>query len=155
MDISKASNFERFVFDLLGRDAERVRELFAGELVRTGRFDLSGTPEFAQAQQRFGIVSAASSHADRVAAIQRVQRRWGVTIDPHTADGVTVAGAYAGAEPVVVCETALPVKFSATIVEALGREPERPARFEGLESLPRHVVDLHGGAAELKRIIAG
>jgi threonine synthase len=154
MDISKASNFERFVFDLLGRDGERVRELFAGELVRTGQFDLSGTPEFAALRERYGFVSGTSTHADRIATIRSVHERYGVTIDPHTADGVRVAEDHRGVEPVLVCETALPVKFAETIVEALGHEPERPERFTGLESLPRHVVDLDGGVAELKAIIA-
>jgi threonine synthase len=65
-----------------------------------------------------------------------------------------VAEDHRGVEPVLVCETALPVKFAETIVEALGHEPERPERFTGLESLPRHVVDLDGGVAELKAIIA-
>ncbi|HPZ48664.1 MAG TPA: threonine synthase [Propionibacteriaceae bacterium] len=153
MDISKASNFERFIFDLLGRDAERVRELFAGELVRTGQFDLSDTSEFAVLASTYGFVSGTSTHADRVETIRTVHARTGVTIDPHTADGVKVAEGFVGNEPVIVCETALPVKFSATIVEALGHEPERPERFVGLESLPQHVVDLHGGVDALKSLI--
>ncbi|HOB05342.1 MAG TPA: threonine synthase [Propionibacteriaceae bacterium] len=153
MDISKASNFERFIFDLLGRDAERVRELFAGELVRTGQFDLSDTSEFAALASTYGFVSGTSTHADRVETIRTVHARTGVTIDPHTADGVKVAEGFVGNEPVIVCETALPVKFSATIVEALGHEPERPERFVGLESLPQHVVDLHGGVDALKSLI--
>ncbi len=153
MDISKASNFERFIFDLLGRDAERVRELFAGELVRTGQFDLSDTSEFAALASTYGFVSGTSTHADRVETIRTVHARTGVTIDPHTADGVKVAEGFVGNEPVIVCETALPVKFSATIVEALGHEPERPERFVGLESLPQHVVDLRGGVDELKALI--
>lgn len=153
MDISKASNFERFIFDLLGRDAERVRELFAGELVRTGQFDLSDTSEFAALASTYGFVSGTSTHADRVETIRTVHARTGVTIDPHTADGVKVAEGFVGNEPVIVCETALPVKFSATIVEALGHEPERPERFVGLELLPQHVIDLHGGVDELKSLI--
>ncbi len=155
MDISKASNFERLIFDLLGRDAERVRELFAGELVRTGQFDLAETVEFASLASRYGFVSGASGHADRLQTIRRVFSTYGVTIDPHTADGVHVAEQHMGAEPIIVCETALPVKFAETIVEALGHEPERPERFEGLEDLPAHVVELHGGVDELKALIAG
>ncbi len=154
MDISKASNLERFVFDLLGRDGARVQRLFGDELARTGRFDLSGTPELAGLAARFGLASGASTHAERVATIQRVHEAYQVTIDPHTADGVRVALGFTGAEPVVVCETALPVKFAETIVEALGHEPHRPERFVGLEDLPRHVVDLHGGVEELKALIA-
>ena len=158
MDISKASNFERFVFDLLGRDAAAVRRLFAEELPATGRFDLSGTDAFAGLRQRFGFVAGSSTHADRVATIAAEHARRGVVVDPHTADGVTVARELHArgvlVEPVIVLETALPVKFSATIVEALGHDVERPAKFAGLEDLPRHVVALPNDVGALKRLIA-
>ena len=155
MDISKASNFERFVFDLLGRDSARVRSLFAAELPDQGFFDLSGTPEFAALRERYGFVSASSSHANRVATIAATWNRRGVLIDPHTADGVGVAVRFTEpGVPMIVLETALPVKFAQTIVEAIGREPERPAAFEGLEDLPRHVIDLPSDATALKALIA-
>ena len=163
MDISKASNFERFVFDLLGRDGDRVRALFAGELAEHGIFDLSDVPEFASLTKRFGIVSGSSTHADRVATIRSLHERTGVVIDPHTADGVKLAwdllagrldtAVGAADTPVVVAETALPVKFAATIVEALGVEPTRPAVFEGLEARERHVIELPHDVVALKALI--
>ncbi|MBI4900208.1 MAG: threonine synthase, partial [Actinobacteria bacterium] len=153
MDISKASNFERFAFDLLGRDQDLVRDLFGVRLRETGEFDLSATPEFAAIRDRYGFVSGASSHADRIRTIREVHDTYGVLIDPHTADGVTVAQRLVGDEPMVVLETALPVKFASTIVEAVGVEPDRPARFDGIEDLPRRVTVLSGGADELKAII--
>ena len=154
MDISKASNFERFVFDLLGRDGARVAQLFGPEPARTGVIDLSDTSEFGAQRDRFGFVSGTSTHADRVRTIADLEGSRGVVVDPHTADAVKVAREFVADEPMVVLETALPVKFSATIVEALGREPERPERFAGIEDLPRHVEDLDGGAEELKALIA-
>lgn len=154
MDISKASNFERFVFDLVGRDQDRLRDLFSSQLGSTGEFDLSATAEFAAIPERYGFVSGTSTHADRVRAIRQVAESYGVVIDPHTADGVVVAAPRVGDEPMVVLETALPVKFSDTIVEALGHAPERPSRFDGIEALPRHVIELAGGAEALKAIIA-
>ena len=155
MDISKASNFERFVFDLLGRDGVRVAELFGPVLRDQGYFDLSGTPEFASIRERYGFVSGTSTHADRLATIRAVEAADGVVIDPHTADAVKVAhDLRAEVEgPIIVTETALPVKFSATIVEALGHEPARPAAFEGIEELPRQVTEIPAEAAILKRII--
>lgn len=154
MDISKASNFERFVFDLLDRDGERVRELFAVQLPQRGYFDLSDTPEFASLRQRYGFVSDSSTHAQRVATIAATWREHGVLIDPHTADGVGVARRFVEpGVPMIVTETALPVKFAATIVEAIGVEPERPASFLGLEDLPRHVLDLPRDAEALKALI--
>ena len=155
MDISKASNFERFVFDLLGRDGARTRALFDGALAQAGQFDLSADPAFAQASSRYGFVSGKSTHADRVATIREVYRAHGVTIDPHTADGVRVARQLARpGVPVIVLETALPIKFAATIEEALGHAPERPARFEGIEALPRRVQELPADAGAVKALIA-
>ena len=69
MDISKASNFERFVFDLLGRDAARTADLFGPRLAKEGGFSLTAA-EFAPAASRFGFVSGKSTHADRLATIQ-------------------------------------------------------------------------------------
>ncbi|MEL4357263.1 MULTISPECIES: threonine synthase [unclassified Luteococcus] len=156
MDISKASNFERFVFDLLGRDGQRVAELFGQQLTSQGYFDLSGTEEFQSLRERYGFASGSSTHADRVATIRQVWADHGVMIDPHTADGVKVAqGTGSGSEaPMIVLETALPVKFAETIREALGREPEVPAAFAHLDELPRHVVDLPKDVDALKELIA-
>ena len=155
MDISKASNFERFVFDLLGRDAAKVRDLFGEQLARTGRFDLSADPAFRQARERFGFTSGRSTHADRLATIRDTYQRFGVMIDTHTADGLKVARERRRAgETMIVLETALPIKFAATIVEALGREPERPSRFEGIEGLPRRVTVLPASVQAVKDFIA-
>ena len=155
MDISKASNFERFVFDLLGRDAVKVRQLFGEQLARVGRFDLSADPLFPQAAQRYGFVSGKSTHADRVATIRDTYRRCGLIIDTHTADGLKLARAHVRpGVPMIVLETALPIKFAATIVEALGREPERPARFADIERLPKRVTVLPASAQAVKDFIA-
>ncbi|MEY2683350.1 MAG: hypothetical protein RJA09_494 [Pseudomonadota bacterium] len=154
MDISKASNFERFVFDLLGRDGARTQALFGDALAREGRFDLSADPLFRQAAERYGFLSGRSTHADRLATIQDTWNRFGQMIDTHTADGVKVAREHLTAGvPMVVLETALPIKFAATIVEALGREPERPARFEGIENLPKRVQVMPADVDRVKALI--
>ena len=140
MDISKASNFERFIFDLLGRDGARVQALFGDALARDGQFDLSADPAFADAAKKYGFASGKSTHADRLATIKGTFERFGVTIDTHTADGVRVAREHLQAgQPMLVLETALPIKFAETIEEALGHAPERPAKFDGIEALPKRV----------------
>jgi threonine synthase len=155
MDISKASNLERFVFDLLGRDAARTKLLFEDQLRERGAFDLSGDPCFAAAAARFGFRSGRSTHADRLATIRDTWRRYDTMIDPHTADGVTVAHMHGSlGEPMIVLETALPIKFAATIREALGREPEGPERFDGIEDLPKRVKTLSADAQAVKNYIA-
>ncbi|MEY4978625.1 MAG: hypothetical protein RLZZ352_895 [Pseudomonadota bacterium] len=155
MDISKASNFERFVFDLLGRDGARVKALFGDGLHRTGRFDLSADPVFAQAASRYGFVSGKSTHANRLTTIQETFARYGVVIDTHTADGVKVAREHLQAGvPMIVLETALPIKFADTIVEALGRQPERPAAFVGIENLPKRVQVMPADTALVQTYVA-
>jgi threonine synthase len=155
MDISKASNFERFVFDLLGRDGARTRDLFHTQLQQHGRFDLSADPAFAQAAQRYGFVSGKSTHADRLATIRDTDKRFAVVIDTHTADGLKVAREHlTPGVPMIVLETALPIKFAATIVEALGHEPDRPAQFAGIEDLPRRVRVMDADAQAIKAFIA-
>ena len=155
MDISKASNFERFVFDLLGRDANRTRDLFGPQLAKQGHFDLSHDACFAQAHARFGFVSGKSTHANRLQTIQEVYQQHGQMIDTHTADGVKVAREHLqSGVPMVVLETALPIKFAATIVEALGKEPSRPAKFDGIEALPRRVQVMPANVDLIKDYIA-
>jgi len=151
MDISKASNFERFVYDLLGRDPARLKALW-DELAAQGSFDLSAyRPQFAQ----YGFVSGTSTHADRLATIRQVHAETGVVIDPHTADGVKVALPFVEpGVPMLVLETALPVKFSATIEEALGQPAPRPAGFENIEQLPQRVQTVNGDAQTIKDLIA-
>jgi len=78
-------------------------------------------------------VSGTSTHTNRLATIKQVYQYSKVIIDPHTADGVSVARELKGDAPVICFATALPVKFEATIQEALGFVPERPARFVDLE----------------------
>jgi len=155
MDISKASNFERFVFDLLGRDGGKTKALFGAQLSASGKFDLSRDPAFAQANQRYGFVSGKSTHANRLATIRDTFERFGLMIDTHTADGVKVAREHRSASvPMIVLETALPIKFAETIVEALGREPDRPTQFKGIESLPKRVTVIEADVQAIKAYIS-
>ena len=155
MDISKASNFERFVFDLLGRDGEKTKALFHDQLSSHGRFDLSADPAFKTAAEQYGFVSGKSVHADRLATIKDTYQRFGTMIDTHTADGVKVAREHRQpGVPMIVLETALPIKFAATIEEALGQLPTRPARFEGIEALPKRVKVMAADADLIKRYIS-
>ncbi|KAI1691977.1 pyridoxal-phosphate dependent enzyme domain-containing protein [Ditylenchus destructor] len=142
MDISKASNFERFVFDLLDRDAARVKQLFGDELASKGFFEITAE-ERARIGERYGFVSGRSTHTDRVKTIQLCHQRYGVVIDTHTADGLKVAlEKRREGVPMLVLETALPAKFAATIEEALGIVPPRPAALADLEDRPKRVTVL-------------
>ena len=153
MDISKASNFERFVFDLVDRDPARVGALWK-QIDTQGGIDLAATPYFARIPD-FGFRSSRSTHADRLATIRRVDADFGVVVDTHTADGIKggLEQREAGI-PMVCLETALPAKFADAVREALGRDPERPARYRDLESLPQRFDVIDPDARAVKRYIA-
>ena len=153
MDISKASNFERFIFDLVGHAPAQLRE-FWGQVDAGGAFDIKGTPYW-DALPGFGFVSGKSTHADRLATIRKTWEEYGMMIDTHTADGLKV-----GIEqrrsglPLICLETALPAKFEETIREALGREPERPVSMEGMEKRPQHYEVMDADVEDLKGFIS-
>ena len=152
MDISKASNFERFVFDLLGRDGARVKQIFGATLARDGGFTLSPAEHALVA--RFGFVSGRSTHADRLATIRSTWQATGVMVDTHTADGLKVAREHLQpGVPMLVLETALPAKFAATIREATGVDPEPPAALRGIEQLPQRFTLMAPDALAVKRFI--
>jgi threonine synthase len=158
MDISKASNFERFVFDLMRGDAKRVRQLFH-KVETEGGFDLSGKPgsdgdEF-KLVANYGFKSGKSTHEDRLATIRDVADDYGIVIDTHTADGIKVAKEFI--EPgvtMIVLETALAAKFNETILDALGMDAERPAGFEHIEDLPQKFVVMPADVELMKSYIA-
>jgi threonine synthase len=158
MDISKASNFERFIYDLLDGDATRVAALFK-QVESKGCFDLSGAPgsdgdEFKRVAE-FGFESGKSVHADRLATIRMAEKKYGLTVDTHTADGIKVALEHLeDGIPMIVLETALPAKFNETIREALGRDAERPAGFEHIEQLPQRFDVMPADVEEMKAYIA-
>ena len=152
MDISKASNFERYVYDLVGRDGARVRDLWR-RLDDEGEFDLSRSPYFPRVREG-GFVSGRSTHEDRINTIRDIYQRFGTMIDPHTADGVKVGLEHRDPlVPLICLETALPAKFAGTLRTALGRDPERPAELAGLEKLPQRFRVVPNDPAALKRYI--
>jgi len=155
MDISKASNFERFIFDLLKHDAKTVNHLFADELLKTSKFSLSNHPSFADAKSHFGFLSGKSTHEDRLKTIRHVHETMGELIDPHTADGLKVALEHHSPDvPMLVLETALPIKFAETILEAIAVQPPCPQAFADIESLPQFVSVMPADIATLKNFIS-
>ena len=152
MDISKASNFERYVHGLVGGDPVRVRELWR-RLASDGEFDLSRSAYF-DAVERSGFVSDFSTHADRLATIRHVHEQYGYIVDTHTADGIKVGlGFREPGVPLVCLETALAAKFEGAIREAIGISPPRPKGYEDLESLPQRYEVIDADASAVKAYI--
>lgn len=152
MDISKASNFERFVADLTGRDGDKLRHLWSA-VDRGESIDLNADGMFDRVAD-YGLVSGSSNHANRMETIRDTWEKYGVMIDTHTADGVKVGLEYfEPGVPMIILETALPAKFEEAIQEALGRPPERPAHMIALEQLPQRFTVMNASAEEVKQFI--
>jgi len=130
-----------------------VRDLWQ-RVERDGGFELAATPHWSRVAAS-GFVSGMSTHADRIATIRDTFRRYGVTVDPHTADGIAVGLRHRDRSMPLICiETALPAKFAATIMEAIGRSPEPPPGFEQLEHLPQRCDVLPADLGAVKAYIA-
>ncbi|WP_193599034.1 threonine synthase [Microbacterium sp. YJN-G] len=151
MDISKASNLERFIFELLGRDAGGVVGAWS-QLDAQSFFDFSALqPRF---EAEFGIVSGMSTHTDRLETIRSVYEGSGEIIDPHTADGVKVAREHLEQDvPMLVLETAKPQKFAETIAEAIGVELEYSDEVRRMLDAPQHVTEMADDEAALRAFV--
>jgi threonine synthase len=154
MDLSKASNFERFIFDLNGRDPVKTARMFGSELSTNGQFSMTADSNFVQAADKYGFQSGKSTHLNRLQNIKDAFENHGQILDPHTADGVQVAKIFARPEtPMIVLETALPIKFSSTIHQAIGTEPEVPKKFKHLLDMPQHVEVMPADVDMIKNFI--
>lgn len=152
MDISKASNFERFVYDLAGQDGAKVNELWQS-VDQGGAFDLNANGLFANID-KFGFQSGSSSHAERMTTIRDTWKKHQVMIDTHTADGLKVAQELReDGVPMLVLETALPAKFEDAIQEALQVSPNRPAGLENIETLPQRFDVMDADVDAVKQLI--
>ncbi|CAK0769654.1 Threonine synthase [Gammaproteobacteria bacterium] len=152
MDISKASNFERFVYDAVGRDPERVRALWQ-TVEKQGFFDASGE-DWYRDLGRFGFVAGSSTHEDRLNTIRKTWERHMVVVDTHTADGLKVGLEYREEGVPLICEeTAQPAKFEEAIRAALDCSPNRPLGYEHLEELPQYYTVMDPNIEEIKEFI--
>jgi threonine synthase len=155
MDISKASNFERFIFDCVGRDAKALNALWAA--LAKGSFDINNAGhDVRERMVNADFVSGRSTHEDRIRTIRYVYKQYNAIIDPHTADGVTVGLEYRDENVPMICiETALPAKFEVTITEALeGVTPPRPEAYVGIEDKPKHFVVMENDVEQVKAFIS-
>lgn len=154
MDISRASNFERFIWDAVEQDAEKVAWLWR-QVQDKGGFDLSTDRAWERIEDDSGFASGRSTHDDRVKTIRHVKERYGLVIDPHTADGVKIALRLREPRyPMICLETALPAKFDEMILEALGEHAPRPKALAGIEGLPQRFVVMRPDPEAVKAYIA-
>jgi threonine synthase len=147
MDIQISSNFERYLFEVSGRDADLVRSLMAS-LAAKGSFELGRLAPLLQAD--FAAVSA--SEQDVADGIRDVEARYGYVLDPHTACAF-VAAERAAAGDTVVLSTAHPAKFPDAIEHITGKRPPLPEGFENLMSDEEHFEVLPNSLAAVEEFV--
>jgi len=144
MDIQISSNFERVLFDLVGRDGGRIAALMK-DFRRAGRLDV-GEDVWHDACALF--TGHRLSDEDTLAAIRTIHEETGQLVDPHTAVGIMAGRACRpdDGSPLVALATAHPAKFPDAVEQATGIRPELPAamadlyeRAERVEVLPNDV----------------
>jgi threonine synthase len=151
MDIQVSSNFERLLFDLVGRDGAQCADILTG-FRKTGRFEV--TPE-QLARARDVFAGARFDDAETKTIINQIQAETGEVIDPHTAVGVGAARACAAETdaPIVILATAHPAKFADAVEDAVGARPALPARMADLLDRPKHCQTLVNDLDQLKQFI--
>lgn len=151
MDISKASNFERFMFDVFDRDAETLKEHWS-RVDSGGSFKLS--VDLFSRIENFGFLSSSSKHLNRIDLIKKFYDDYNVIVDTHTADGLKAALDHCdNSIPMLVLETALPIKFEKSVFEAIGKYPDRPEKLQNIEALNQHNELFENDVDEVKNFI--
>jgi threonine synthase len=130
MDIQVASNFERLLFDLCGRDGVEVAALMTA--FRRDRSFVVDPDRLGRARELFDGIRVDESAT--AATIRSVFETSGMLIDPHTAVGVAAAREVPRDHhvPMVVLATAHPAKFGAAVERAAGRAPDLPPKIRTL-----------------------
>ncbi len=151
MDISKASNFERFIFDLVGRDSAILRSYWE-QIDNGGSFELDN--KTMQKVLGFGFTSSSSKHKNRINLIKKFYDEYDVIIDTHTADGVKASIDHLSDNiPMLVLETALPIKFEKSVLEAIGKKPVRPNALVDLEKIDQRFEVFDNSSSLVKDFI--
>lgn len=147
-DISRAASFERFLFDVLGRNGARVKELLA-QLEEKGEFTL--TPDEFRRVRMSGVVSGSSNHPNRLEVIEQMHIEFDTYIDPHTADAL-FSGIYlhpVGVKTLCV-ETAHAVKFPKMVRQATGQIVEPPEDLKDVFERKQIKIELPADEAAVR-----
>ena len=143
MDIQVSSNFERYLYYLLGEDPQRVRDKMQ-QMAQQGRLEVS-PEERNRVVEMFHAVAV--SEQETLEQIDETYRQCGYILDPHTAVGVRAARGFPGA---VCLATAHPAKFGDAVKQAIGTEAEAPPSLQGLMDKETRCALLDADAAAVK-----
>jgi threonine synthase len=148
MDIQISSNFERYLFEASGRDADAVRSSMAA-LAATGQFELASVWPVLKTD----FAAVAASEADVVASIRHAKDAYGYGLDPHTACAVVAAGRVATDGDKIVLATAHPAKFPDAIAAITGARPGLPAHLAHLMRDPERFETLPNSLSQIETFI--
>ncbi|NER26038.1 MAG: hypothetical protein F6J96_36190 [Symploca sp. SIO1C2] len=149
MDIQVSSNFERALFDALGRDGEKLRGLMSG--LQAGGFEL---PSDILANLRAHFDAGRVDEEETLATIKRWQEKTQELLCPHTAVGVAVAEAQRDPSvPMITLATAHPAKFPAAVERATGLHPPLPAHMADLYERAEHITEVPNDLRALQALI--
>ncbi|MGI9436510.1 MAG: threonine synthase [Geminicoccaceae bacterium] len=152
MDIQVSSNFERFLFEICGRDGDRVRELMAA-FAEESCFEVS---EDCFGRARELMTAHRVDEAETSAMMAEIYKKTGEMIDPHTAVGFAAAKVRIGAKvgestaPMVAFATAHPAKFPDAVEQAIGIRPTLPRHLEDLMTKPEKLSILPNDLAAVQ-----
>ncbi len=151
MDIQVASNFERFLFYLLGEDPEKTRE-------RMELFGLNGSLHFSEDERKeisSNFLSRSVNEKETLETIREFYKQTDYVLDPHTAVGV--GGGLSLKEagvPMICLATAHPAKFGDAVEKAIGRPVDLPEPLRGLESMESRCKVLDADVDQVKEYLA-
>jgi len=151
MDIMVSSNFERYLYDLFGRDPEQLKEFMARS--STGRLQVSDA-QWRRLKEVFS--SYAVTDEQTCAMIRQVYDESGVLLDPHTAVGVKAARECNSdhSVPMITLATAHPVKFAEAIQAAGIEAPSLPAHLQDLMERPESCTVVDNSVEAVTRYIS-
>jgi len=152
MDIQVSSNFERLLFEALGRDASALRGLM-GNLKQSGEFTIAPEP-LAFIRRDFDANRASEPQCE--AEIAHVHRESGIILDPHTAIGVVAARAALVRDPhtpVIALATAHPAKFPDAVERATGERPALPPHLASIMNKPERIAELPNDVGAVARYV--
>ncbi|MFC4777011.1 threonine synthase [Paenibacillus sp. GCM10023252] len=155
MDIQVASNFERYLYYVLGEDAGQIRVLME-QFKQEGQIVLTGDA-LSRIQAEFGAHGVQGQEC--LNTIKEYDESAGYLLDPHSACGVAAADKYAQRDEITVSlATAHPAKFNEAIelcgieqsfpeqIEALFDKPQRQTRADGsIEGIVRELTAFYNG----------
>jgi len=149
MDIQVSSNFERALFDAMGRDGAAVQALM-DSLKQSGGFTI---PPAAMTTLQSHFDSGACSEDETRATIAAELKATGELLCPHSAVGVKVAESHLGTTPMITLATAHPAKFPDAVEAATGIRPSLPPHMADLYDRPERVTRVPNDLAALQSLI--